>query len=136
AERKTLYELKASIAQLKEEMFEKYRQHIEFLEVLTPGVDADAAAMLLTDNDTYAQRISDSIAELIREDYGFDITEQSAAIRDDTSADTQVFDKVTAPPQVHHVVIDDTPTQTDPVSAEDADALFESLAAELAAETE
>ena len=65
AERKTLFELKASIAALKEEMFEKYRQHIEFLEQLTPGVDADAAMMQQTDHEAYADRISDSIAALV-----------------------------------------------------------------------
>ena len=121
-------------------MFEKYRQHIEFLEQLTPGVDADAAAMQQTDNDVYAERIADSIAELIREDYDFDITDETSP-RDDASADTQVFDKVPAAPTVHHVSISDDLTEDAPVpaketapDAEDADALFEALAAELGEE--
>ena len=134
AERKTLLELKSSIAQLKEEMFEKYRMHIEFLEQLTPGIDADAAAMQLTDHDAYAQRLSDRIAELVREDFDFDITDDTPASKtDDSLADTQVFAKAAQAPKVHHVTIEEASGEEEasaaPNSADDDD-FFEALAAE------
>ena len=131
AERKTLYELKASIAALKEEMFEKYRMHIEFLEQLTPGIDADAAAMQLTDHEAYAERISDSIAELVREDFGFDITDNAPAQpASDALADTQVFAAAPAAPSVQHVSIDDSEPDTPSAPLSDDD-LLEAIAAEL-----
>lgn len=134
AERKTLLELKSSIAALKEEMFEKYRMHIEFLEQLTPGIDAEAAAMQLTDHDAYAQRISDSIAELVKEDFDFDITDDTPPQKtDDSLADTQVFAKAAQTPQVQHVTLEEASDEEDtaeiPASADDDD-FFEALAAE------
>lgn len=145
AERKTLLELKTSIASLKEEMFEKYRMHIEFLEQLTPGADLDAAAMQMTDNDAYIAKISDSIAELVREDFDFDITDTPAAApaEKDERADTQVFDKPVQAPAVTHVSLDDLmedaasdapaagKTDAQDADAEDADSLLEALAADL-----
>ena len=129
AERKTLYELKASIAALKEEMFEKYKQHIEFLEQLTPGIDADAAVMQMTDHDAYAERLSDSIAELVREDFGFEITDSAPAQpAADPLADTQVFATTAPTPKVQHVSVEDT---DDEIAPEDLteDELLQALAA-------
>ena len=144
AERKTLLELKTSIASLKEEMFEKYRMHIEFLEQLTPGADLDAAAMQMTDNDAYIAKISDSIAELVREDFDFDITDTpaSAPAEKDERADTQVFDKPVQAPAVTHVSLEDlmedtasdvpaVKTKAADADEEDADSLLEALAADL-----
>ncbi len=137
AERKTLFELKSSIAALKEEMFEKYRMHIEYLEQLTPGIEADAAAMQLTDHEAYAERLSDSIAELVREDFDFDITDTAPAPQTaDAMADTQVFASAPAP-MVHHVAIDaEEEDDTAPAAAPaaDDDDLLDTLAAELADE--
>ena len=111
AERKTLFELKASIAALKEEMFEKYRQHIEFLEQLTPGVDADAAMMQMTDHDAYAERLSDSIAELVKEDFDFDVTDNTATPKQSEAlADTQVFAKAAEAPKVNRVSLSEDPS--------------------------
>ncbi|MGM9624650.1 MAG: DivIVA domain-containing protein [Eubacteriales bacterium] len=157
AERKTLLDLKNEVTTLKEELFEKYKKHIEYLEELTPNAAEEAAAMNAVDNDAYAAKIAESIAGLIREDYDFDIT---APDQDDTSVrsarnsedggDTQVFAKVPEqnPPPVHHVTLDDISApasaerkkQSDTaadgstasaVSEEDADALLEALAAEV-----
>lgn len=157
AERKILLDLKNEVTTLKEELFEKYKKHIEYLEELTPNAAEEAAAMNAVDNDAYAAKIAESIAGLIREDYDFDIT---ASEPDDASArsarksedggDTQVFAKVTeqTPPPVRHVTLDDIsePAAADPkaqssttrdagtasvVSDEDADALLEALAAEV-----
>lgn len=128
AERKTLFELKSSIAALKEEMFEKYRQHIEFLEQLTPGIDADAAAMQMTDHDAYAERLSDSIAELVREDFDFDITDSAPAKSSpDALADTQVFAAAAPTPKIQHVSVDDADNAADTGEVEDEDALLEAL---------
>ena len=130
AERKTLFELKASIAALKEEMFEKYRQHIEFLEQLTPGVDTDAAMMQQTDHDAYAERLSDSIAELVKEDFDFDINESAAPTPSpDALADTQVFAKAAQTPKVQRVSIDDGAENQS--TGSDTDDLSDALAAEL-----
>ena len=91
-------------------MFEKYRQHIEFLEQLTPGVDADAAMMQQTDHEAYADRISDSIAALVKEDFDFDVTDNASDAQSaDALADTQVFATVAETPKVQHVSLaDDT----------------------------
>jgi len=136
AERKTLYELKSSIAALKEEMFEKYRQHIEYLEQLTPGIDADAAAMQLTDHDAYAARLSDSIAELVKEDFDFDITDNAPAPQAaDALADTQVFAKAAAAPKVQHVTVEEeeetAATAAETSAALSDDDLLDAIAAEL-----
>ncbi len=125
AERKTLFELKASIAALKEEMFEKYRQHIEFLEQLTPGVDADAAMMQQTDHEAYADRISDSIAALVKEDFDFDVTDNASDAQSaDALADTQVFATVAETPKVQHVSLADD-TSDVPADGDLLDALAE-----------
>lgn len=158
AERKTLVDLKNEVATLKQELFVKYRQHIEYLEVLSPNAAAEAAQMNAVDNDAYVERIADSIAGLIKEDYDFEILDakeseapnaQTPDARETTKeieADTQVFARIAEPeaPPVHHVTLDDIDadmtiaedvadeTVIDP---EDADALFEALAAELGDDT-
>ncbi len=150
AERKTLLDLKNEVAALKEELFEKYRQHIEYLEVLTPNAAAEAAAMNAVDNDAYVEKIADSIAGLVKEDFDFDIreTEEEAAPVKEREGDTQVFARVAQPetPPVRHVNLDDIDADMtiaeDPeaeavsIEEEDADALFEALAAELGSDDE
>ena len=128
AERKTLFELKSSIAALKEEMFEKYRQHTEFLEQLTPGIDAEAAAMQLTDHNAYAERLSDSIAELVREDFDFDITDDASAKPvSDALADTQVFATAAPAPKVQHVSVDESEDTAELTDSINEDELIQSL---------
>lgn len=141
AERQTLLELKTSVAKLKEELFQKYTEHIEYIESLAPASDAEAAAMQSIDSAEYAQKLSDGIEALLAEDYSVylhdDMPEEEKASRD-----TQVFDKVesTAAPHIQRVTLPkSTPEEeggdtkeTETVSESDADALFESIAAELA----
>lgn len=159
AERKILLDLKNEVTTLKEDLFEKYKKHIEYLEELTPNAAEEAAAMNAVDNDAYAAKIAESIAGLIREDFDFDITAEEP---DDTplrsgrnsedGGDTQIFAKVTEqnPPPVHHVTLDDisesasaerksqsspaapaAAAPADGAAEEDADALLEALAAEV-----
>lgn len=131
AERKTLTELKASVAALKEELFVKYQQHIEYIEQLTPNTAAEVAAMQATDNETYAQRISDSIEQLIREDFDFELHDAPKKPKEDAAGDTQVFAKVDTEhvPEVHHVSLDREKVLTSdpamaPKDADPVDALF------------
>jgi len=86
--------------------------------------------MQQTDHDAYAERLSDSIAELVKEDFDFDINESAApAPSSDALADTQVFAKATQAPKVQRVSIDDgAESQTADL---DSDDLQEALAAEL-----
>ena len=115
AERKTLVELKNEVAALKEELFEKYTKHIEYLEALTPNASAEAAAVNAVDNDAYVVKIADSIAGLIKEDYDFDITAPDTPVsapavdKEEEAGDTQVFARVTSQdnPPVHHVTLGD-----------------------------
>ncbi len=156
-ERRTLTELKTAVASLKQELYEKYQTHIAYIEELTPNADMEAAAMRLSDSDEYAQKISDGIVELVREDFDFDLSEEKEARpaqkgkndadtaeftkdRDTQTANetTLVFDKVvTEPPRVQHVSITRDGVDTDapaPAEAlEDADALLEAIAAEMGA---
>ena len=131
-ERKVLFldGMKEEVENNEEEMFEKYRQHIEFLEQLTPGVDAEAGMMQQTDHDAYAERLSDSIAELVKEDFDFDVKENTAPVpAPDALADTQVFAKAVQSPKIQHVSLgDDTENQTEEINTDD---LLDSLAAEL-----
>jgi len=144
AERKTLLAIKSAVADLKQEMFEKYQEHISYLEQLAPSADTDVKAMQAVDNDLYAEKLADSIAELVREDFDFDVTDHVQSREDSPNADTQVFAKVpeTEVPTVHHVAFDDA-VQADAGEISDADssivsndendpdALFEELAAEI-----
>ena len=167
AERKILLDLKNEVAALKEDLFEKYKKHIEYLEELSPNAGAEAAAMNAVDNNAFVGKIADSIADLIKEDFDFDINASDSSIKSprtptgEESGDTQVFAKVSAQntPAIRHVTLDDfaaeasaqttTPAaHTTPLAqnrqqtkakqpsskkanTEDADALFESLAAEV-----
>lgn len=152
AERKTIMELKTSVAQLKEELFRKYQEHIEYIERLAPDAAAEAASMQSVDNEAYADKITESIEQLIKEDYNFTLRDEAPkAAREDQAGDTQVFAKVEADPvpPVHHVSLSEEPILSeDPASAsdrrpaapaeekktapaEDADELLEALAAEM-----
>ncbi len=157
AERKTLVDLKNEVASLKQELFEKYQKHIEYLEVLTPNAAAEAAAMNAVDNEAYVGKITDSIAGLIKEDFDFDVTDPDTAQtavpppEKEREADTQVFARVAQPdtPPVRHVTLDDidadmtiaeapsfadTDASTVTDTEEDNDAFFAELAAELSDE--
>ncbi len=140
AERQTLLALKTSVAALKEELFQKYTEHIEYIETLTPDSVAEVTAMQSVDSNEYAQKLSDGIEGLIAEDYGVYLHDDMPA-EEKASRDTQVFDKVETPPAPHiqrvtlpkataEAPAGDT-KETETVSAEDADALFDSIASDL-----
>ena len=106
AERKTLAELKTSVAVLKQELFVKYQEHIELIEKLTPNAAEEAAAITAIDSDKYAQKLSEGIEQLIREDYGVDITDLDAGAQPihEEESDTLIFGKIEADiPEVQHV---------------------------------
>ena len=106
AERKTLTELKTAVAVLKQELFVKYQEHIELIEKLTPNAAEEAAAISAIDSDKYAQKLSEGIEQLIREDYGVDVTDLDAGAQQihEEESDTLVFSKVEADvPPVQHV---------------------------------
>ena len=110
AERKTLTELKTSVAALKQELFEKYQQHIEFIEQLTPNAEEEAAAISAIDSESYADKLAEGIEGLIREDYGVDIrdVEAGAATIREEGSDTLVFGKIEAESaKIRHVEIEE-----------------------------
>ncbi len=107
AERKVLTDLKASVAVFKEELFQKYQQHIEYIEQLTPNAVAEAASMHTVDNAAYVQKISDQMETLLEEDFGISLREKETAEEQpkNPDADTQIFAKVETAesPIVQHV---------------------------------
>lgn len=112
AERRTLTELKTSVAVFKQQLFESYQEHIEMLEKLTPNAVEEAAAIASIDSVDYAQKLSEGIETLIKEDYSVDIRDvsDSEKPKQKEEDDTLVFGSVEPEvPHVQHVSLSDDP---------------------------